>query len=70
MERLDREFVAIMLPWAPTPMAGNIKIVPAHRVKLLELSLAEFTDIISRWGMGATALLADRHDHSAVTAKD
>ena len=70
MEKPDREWVAIMLSWSPTPMAGNIRIVPAHRARLLVLSLADFTDLISRLGMGAKALLADGRDHSAFTAKD
>jgi uncharacterized membrane protein len=52
--------VTIMLPWAPTPLAGSIRIVPRARVKLVSASLADFTMFLSHWGVGAQRILGLR----------
>ena len=56
MEDLGDGFVTVMLPRAPTPMVGNIKVVPSDQVELLEVSLSDFTALISQWGVGSKAL--------------
>ncbi|MFC1516855.1 DUF502 domain-containing protein [Thermodesulfobacteriota bacterium] len=50
-------YVTVLLPWAPTPFAGVIKIVEKNRVELLDTNLAKFTETLSHWGMGARGLL-------------
>lgn len=49
-------WVTLLEPWAPTPMAGSVKIVPAERVRLLEASFGRTTEVLSHWGVGASAL--------------
>ncbi len=41
----------IMLPWAPTPLSGSIKIVPTEHLEILDRSLGEMTRVLSRWGV-------------------
>jgi uncharacterized membrane protein len=49
--------VTILLPWAPTPFAGTVKIVKREQVETLDVNLGEFTKIVSQWGLGARDLL-------------
>jgi uncharacterized membrane protein len=58
MEDLGDGFATVMLPRAPTPMIGSIKLVPMTQVEVLDVSLGEFTAVISHWGVGAKELLA------------
>ncbi len=58
MEDLGDGFAAVMLPRAPTPMVGSIKVVPLTQVEVLDVSLGEFTAVISHWGIGSKELMA------------
>jgi uncharacterized membrane protein len=49
-------WTTILEPWAPTPMAGSIKIVPTERVELLYASFGKATEVLSHWGVGAREL--------------
>jgi len=51
--------ITIMLPWVPAPFAGAIKFVPRDRVRGLEISLADFTKVLSHWGLGALEALKE-----------
>ena len=57
MEDLGNGFAVVMLPRAPTPMAGNIRLVPVERVQELDVPLGELTAVISHWGVGAGELM-------------
>jgi uncharacterized membrane protein len=57
MEDLGNGFAVVMLPRAPTPMAGKIKLVPVEQVQELNASLGELTTVISHWGVGASELM-------------
>ena len=48
----------IMLPWAPTPLAGSVKIVPMQQVEVLDASLGDVTRVLSHWGVGTQELIA------------
>jgi len=48
----------VMFPLAPTPMVGTLRIVHRHQVRLLDVSLGDFTRVISHWGVGMRELLA------------
>ena len=52
--------VTVLLPWAPTPFAGSIMIVDRERVELLDMSLSDFTVIVSHWGVGTRKLMAKK----------
>jgi uncharacterized membrane protein len=53
-------FATIMLPWAPTPLSGSVKIVPMKQLEMLDASLGDVTKVLSHWGTGAHALIAVR----------
>ena len=57
MEELGDGFAVVMLPRAPTPMIGTIRVVPLAQVERLEVSLGEFTAVISHWGVGSKSAL-------------
>jgi len=49
--------VTILLPWAPTPFTGYVKIVKREQIETLDVNLGEFTKIVSQWGVGARDLM-------------
>ena len=49
--------VTVLVPWAPTPFAGSIKIVHKDRVKLIDTDLGEFTKVLGHWGIGVKDML-------------
>ena len=51
----------VMLPWAPTSMAGSVKIVKRDQVELLSVGLAEITQVLTHWGVGTRAALHPQH---------
>ena len=52
--------LTVMLPWAPTPFAGSVKIVPKDRVEPLTVSMGQLTETLSHWGIGAKDLLIEK----------
>jgi uncharacterized membrane protein len=54
--------MTVLLPWAPTPFAGVIKIVEQNRVELIDTNLAEFIETLSHWGVGARNLIKKSGD--------
>lgn len=51
----------IMLPHAPSPLSGVVKIAPMARLTMLDASLGDVTKVLSHWGNGAQGLMAPRH---------
>jgi len=47
----------VLLPWAPTPLAGSVKIVPMDQVEILDSSLSDLAGVLSQWGVGMNELL-------------
>jgi uncharacterized membrane protein len=58
VEMLDDDRVVVLEPWAPTPFAGSVKIVPRKWVQRVGAGLGEVTGVLSRWGLGTRAILA------------
>jgi uncharacterized membrane protein len=56
--------LTVMLPWAPTPFAGSIKIVPKDRVEPLAISMGQLTEALGHWGIGAKDLLIENPANS------
>ena len=52
--------LTVMLPWAPTPFAGSVKIVPQDRVEPLTVGMGQLTETLSHWGIGAKDLLGEK----------
>jgi len=54
----------VLMPWAPTPLAGTVKIVPMDQVEILDCSLSDLAGVLSQWGVGMDKLL-EKHQGSA-----
>lgn len=62
VEDLDNGKSAVLIPWAPTPFAGSVKIVKQDRIELLQANLAEITTVLSHWGVGVGKLMQNHTD--------
>lgn len=60
IEEVDAERTAVLVPFVPTPMAGNLRIVQTNRLRMLDANLSETIDVLSQWGHGSAGLLAPR----------
>jgi len=47
----------VMVPRAPTPLAGTVKIVSMKQVQTLDASLSDLIDVLSHWGAGSHELI-------------
>ena len=52
--------LTVMLPWAPTPFAGSVKIVPQDSVEPLTVGMGQLTETLSHWGIGAKDLISEK----------
>lgn len=53
VENLDDGSYTVLVPSAPTPMAGSIYILPRDRVHPVDIPLAKAIAVFSKWGTGA-----------------
>ncbi len=56
VEAHDDGWTTILEPWAPTPMAGSVRIVPSERVVLLDAKFGRVTEVLTHWGIGSRQL--------------
>lgn len=57
LEALDEDWVAVFVPQAPTPLAGNVKYFRRDRVRPLDITMLQARAIVKNVGVGsATAL--------------
>jgi uncharacterized membrane protein len=49
--------VTILVPWAPTPFAGSVKIVDSSQIEMLDAELSDVTRVLSLWGVGMSELM-------------
>ena len=47
-------FATVLLPLAPTPLVGSLRVVPISQIERLDIGLADWTAVISYWGTGLT----------------
>jgi uncharacterized membrane protein len=57
LEPLESGWVAVFLPQAPTPMAGNVMYLPADRVRLLDIPMVKAMTIVKNMGVGSQTAL-------------
>jgi uncharacterized membrane protein len=57
LEQLENGWVAVFLPQAPTPMAGNVMYFPADRVRPLGITMVQAISIVKTLGVGSAAAL-------------
>jgi hypothetical protein len=53
VEELDDGSYTVLVPSAPTPMAGSIYILPRDRVHPVDIPLTKALGVFSKWGTGA-----------------
>ena len=58
IEELDDGSFTVFVPSVPTPMAGAVYILAAHRVHLLDVPFTQILKTVSRWGSGSKDLVA------------
>jgi len=57
LEQLENNWVAVFVPQAPTPLAGNVRYFPGDRVRPLHITMLQARAIVKNIGVGsATAL--------------
>jgi uncharacterized membrane protein len=57
LEQLEKDWVVVFLPQAPTPMSGNVMYMPANRVRSLEITMVQAMSIVKAIGVGSSAAL-------------
>jgi uncharacterized membrane protein len=58
IEELDNGSFTVFVPSVPTPMAGAIYILAAHRVHPLDVPFTQVLKAVSRWGSGSKELVS------------
>lgn len=53
LEPLENGWLAIFLPKAPTPTSGDVKYLPADRVRPLNLTMLQAKEIVKHIGIGS-----------------
>jgi len=53
----ENGLVTVFVPWAPTPAAGTLEIVPKDRLRPLDASMGEVLDSFFHYGVGSEKLL-------------
>jgi uncharacterized membrane protein len=46
LEQLDKDWVVVFLPQAPSPMSGNVMYMPADRVRPLDITMVQAVSIV------------------------
>ena len=57
IEELGDDRAAVLIPFAPTPMAGNVRFVSKARLRPLDAGLGQVFDVLAQWGVGSSKLL-------------
>ena len=57
LEPLEKDWVVVFLPQAPTPMSGNVMYMPANRVRPLDITMVQAMSIVKAIGVGSSAAL-------------
>lgn len=57
LETLENGWVAVFLPQAPTPMAGNVMYLPTARVRPLDMPMVQAMAVVKHIGAGSADAL-------------
>jgi uncharacterized membrane protein len=49
--------LTVLVPWAPMPIGGPVKIVGSNDVEMLDAKLGDVITALSEWGMGVRDIL-------------
>ncbi len=64
VEELEDGSYTVLVPSAPTPMAGSVYILPRDRVHPVDISFAKAIGVFSKWGTGAGEFVKARRDRA------
>ena len=64
VEELEDGSYTVLVPSAPTPMAGSVYILPRDRVHPVDIPFAKAIGVFSKWGMGAGEFLHAMRDRA------
>ena len=67
IEKLPDDRYSVFVPSAPALTVGNVFILPATSVKLLDKSAKVAIDAVTQWGSGASLLYTDDADESTMS---
>lgn len=70
VEELENGQYTVLVPSAPTPMAGSIYILPAERVHPVDIPFTRAIGVFSKWGIGAGDFLRARKPPPAALTAD
>ena len=65
VEELDDGSYTVLVPSAPTPMAGSIYILPRDRVHPVDIPLTKAIGVFTKWGTGAGEFVRAMRSRSA-----
>ena len=54
--------LTVLVPWAPSGLSGNVKVVARERVTLVDATLGDVTAVLGHWGTGTQAMLGSSPD--------
>ncbi len=57
LEQLDKDWVVVFLPQAPSPMSGNVMYMPQDRVRPLDITMVQAMSIVKAIGVGSSTVL-------------
>ena len=66
VEALDDGSYTVLVPSAPTPMAGSVYILPRDRVHPVDIPFTQAIGVFSKWGTGAGAFVRAMRDPAPV----
>ena len=69
VEELEDGSYTVLVPSAPTPMAGSVYILPHDRVHPVDIPFAKAIGVFSKWGMGAGEFVHAMRDRAVVQQK-
>ena len=66
VEELEDGSFTVLVPSAPTPMAGSVYILPRDRVHPVDIPFTQAIGVFSKWGTGAGEFVRAMRDPAAV----
>lgn len=64
VENHGNGFATVLLPIAPTPMAGAVRVVPIEQLELIDAPMSKMTQALSEWGIGTRGLVGSSTSES------
>lgn len=56
--------IVVLVPWSPATFSGSVKLVPRERVRVLPVTLDEFSMSLSHFGLGLSEILPNEPESS------